>query len=853
MRKVSVRIAFAGLTAAALALGTSGRASAVVLDCAAKGALEDNFSTWSGGHATASVVEDDGRRFLRIESDPTKGTVQYRGCQVDGSFPGFYRLRVKARNRGDGFEVALRQDRPPYTRLATASFSAPDWTEREYYLAAKESKEPVSVYVYLGSGAYDLESISVEAVQREELVKRYRRPPETVDELFFPTCFPLGLPQGWTVGKDSCRTTAEARDGNLVVRSNGDAQTTLYTAPFQTNRPDTNHWVSVVYRAKGKWSYVFVDDRNKVCGASTQLPSSDAFARSRTLKWVPGLTSALTLLFRGEGELELKELHVVPEGRTVAAERPTAALRFRGGAAGDATRIVFEDESPAFDWKVVPAPDGAQVRFSLTDVYGKTWPAGEEPVSEAGGTVRELDLPTLGAYRLQMDVVGRDGATRTATECVFCRVRRPVGWGRDLPDSPFGIHVTPREDHVRFAKACGVNWTRLHDAGTELTGWWALEAEKGKWTFRDDLVDVYRRNGIKILAQLGTSPRWASHYHDLDRKPGWYFERYLRPTNATDYVNYVTRAVRHYRGKIDEYFFWNEPWGGWWSTAADIKFFDKDRAAEDYAAFQKLSYDAVKAVDPSIRFVGLNSNAFDNGAKWSARVTAAGGLAACDAADYHYYTGVLRAKRTSVDTLRKAFGTVMARHPKLDGRGVYMTEGGAHNNGSVTHPEHVSGLYRVLVPWEPETPEVWALRAARTVRFSLSMLAEGNERIFLYGIHCHTALGVMPSFAMLVGADGGPSPESAAFSQFARALEGRRFVSQEHYGERGLVFAFADKTGDRPRTLRVYTDLTSAEARALARRAACLDLYGNPTDGTRPTDESVLYINPIDENGVYGL
>ena len=120
-------------------------------------------------------------------------------------------------------------------------------------------------------------------------------------------------------------------------------------------------------------------------------------------------------------------------------------------------------------------------------------------------------------------------------------------------------------------------------------------------------------------------------------------------------------------------------------------------------------------------------------------------------------------------------------------------------------------------------------------------LSEGNERIFLYGMHGHTALGVMPSFAILVGADGGPSPECAAFSQFARVLEGMRFVSKENYGERGLVFDFTDKTAGHPGTLRVYTDLMPAEARALARRTDCLDLYGNPTDGTRPTDESVLY------------
>ena len=855
MKMLVSRIGFAELMVAALALGTCGRASAVDMDCAAKDALVDNFSAWSGGRATTSVVEDDGHRFLRIESDATKGTVQYRGCRVDGDFPGFYRLRVKARSRGDGFDVLLRQDKQPYKCLACASFAAPDWTEREYYLTAKAGTGPISVYVILGNGSYDLEAISVEAVRREELVKRYRRPPETVDELFFPTRFPLGLPQGWTIDKNAYRTTAEERNGNLVIRPNGDPRTSLYTSPFQTNRPDTNHWVDVVYRAKGNWRYELIDDRNKACGSATALTNSETFVRLRKLKWVPGLASAITIRFsgEGEGELELKELHVIPQGRTVAAEKPTAALRFHGGAAGDATRVVFADETPAFDWKVVPARAGMRVRFSLTDVYGRTRTVGEEPVSETGGVVRGLDLPTLGAYRLQMDVRGADGATQAATECVFCRVRRPVGWGRDLPDSPFGIHMTPREDEVRLAKACGVNWTRLHDAGTECTGWWALEAEKGKWTFHDDLVDVYRRNGVKILAQLGTSPSWASHYHDLGYKSMWYFARYLRPTNATDYVNYVTKTVSRYCGKIDEYFFWNEPWGGWWSTAADIKFFDRNRAAEDYAAFQKLTYDAVKAVDPSIRFVGLNSNAFTGGAKWSERVTAAGGLAACDVVDYHFYTGAMRAKRTSGDTVRTAFGTVMERHPNLDGRSVYMTEGSGHNNGSFTGPETVSGLYNVLVPWKPETPDDWAVRAVRTVRFSLSMLAEGNERIFLYGTHCHTALGVTPSYAILVGADGGPTPESAAFSQFARMVEGKRFVTKEHYGERGMVFSFCEKACAR-KVLRIYTDLTPAEARALARRASCLDLYGNPTDGTRPTDGSVLYELPsVADARAFGL
>ena len=61
----------------------------------------------------------------------------------------------------------------------------------------------------------------------------------------------------------------------------------------------------------------------------------------------------------------------------------------------------------------------------------------------------------------------RDG-TRISpyNEIVMTRLERPVFWGQDAPDSPFGCHFIALESTIRMMKACGINWARLHDAGT---------------------------------------------------------------------------------------------------------------------------------------------------------------------------------------------------------------------------------------------------------------------------------------------------------------------------------------------------------------------------------------------------
>ena len=166
----------------------------------------------------------------------------------------------------------------------------------------------------------------------------------------------------------------------------------------------------------------------------------------------------------------------------------------------------------------------------------------------------------------------------------------------------------------------------------------ALEKEKGKWTFCDASIERFRRHHIKIFAQLGTAPAWATHYHDLGCKQMGYFEKFLRPVDTNAWLNYVTTFVKRYDGVIDEYFVWNEPWGRWWMSAADIKYYDATRAAEDFGVFQSLTYRAVKAVNPKIRVSGFNSYASKGGGDWSRGVAAGGGWETCDIVDYHVDT-----------------------------------------------------------------------------------------------------------------------------------------------------------------------------------------------------------------------
>ena len=812
--------------------------------------IGDNFTSWSEGRCETKLVTEDGRTFLRFAADSGKGVVQFSVPCAKLAPPCYFRITIEGRTHGNTLAFGFRLNPSPYTTFSSHVFSSPGW-KKESYLGAVEAKSDASIglYLYLATGETDLSRLTVERVDRAELARAIPRPPK--DRVsFVDRRFPLGLPNGWNLDRDAETGTAVAvpdADSPIPVLrlvSGPGEPFAVWGEPFQTSEPYTNHVVSFRCRGTGSWSAQMVTD-TRVWVKSAPIPVSATWQDVSFTFRPKDLAKAFAVKFTGSGELFLDDLRVWYGEKKPPRPFPTAlALGSFGGEIASDTRIFFADEKPALAWAVADAPAGAVLSLSLADLYGRVRALPDVPLAGGAYAHGTLDLaPALagqtGQFRVTGEVRAGGKAVSAPDEFVFTRIPRPLGWGRDLSDSPFGIHMEPRDAMICAMKAGGINWTRLHDAALRCSGWWNLEKEKGKWTFCDDSIERFRRHHVKIFAQLGTAPAWATHYHDLGCRQMGYFEKFLRPVDTNAWLNYVTTFVKRYDGVIDEYFVWNEPWGRWWMSAADIKYYDAARAAEDFGVFQSLTYRAVKAVNPKILVSGFNSYASKGGGEWSRGVAAGGGWDTCDVLDYHIYTPNLRARRTDANCTEKSFAPLLAEHPNLGGKPVYMSEGQGTSSGSQKATRHMSGLYARLVPWTPDTSEEMAANADATCRYTLSLLAEGNARIFLYTAHGYAGLVSPPNYITLVGADGFPYPSFAAYAVFTRTLEGHRFVSKDDYGKNGCAYAFRAK--DSNAAVRLYVDLDRDEATTLNARTPLVDLYGNPFDAATWFPGTLLY------------
>ena len=814
--------------------------------------VHENFAGWSSGRATSEVLEEGGRRFLRIRTQPGDMGGQFSIGGFKPVFPGVFRLKMTARTSGGRpFTSGLRLNGAPYTGFSGHSLATADWKEETFLFSVDRScTGSVGFYFYTGAGDTDIARIALEPATEADLAAGIPRPAKDVVEYVRHNRFPLGLPAGWNLGRDSgdavCAAddAAPAPDGVPVLKVASDTPWELWGEAFQTAYPKEPHTLRFRYRSEVPAQVAIIDERGRWAG-SRKLPAS-ADWREERIGFRPRLLAhSFGLRFSAEkGTFRLDQVSVRPDCK---AGEPvpscSVALALAGGEIADDTRIQFTDEEPYLRLRAPGLPQGAVVRVRAADLYGcekdlATFPAA---VLAEGRTVRFAnhafhDRP-VGQFRVTA-WAEKDGAKISAEEeLVVTRLPRPVAWGRDAPDSPFGCHFNPTRGVVKAMKAGGVNWARLHDAGNQVSGWYAQEPEQGKWNFHDAEVACYRDSHVKIFAQLGTAPAWATHYGDLGYTHMGYFEKYLRPTNSLDWVNYVTRYVKHHQRNIDAYFVWNEPWGRWWESAADIRWYDPKKAGADFAELQKLAYDAVKKVDPAITVSGYNSTAGDTGRKWSAAVEAGGGFASCDVVDCHYYTPNPRGLREDADITAAPLKPIRDRHPDLDGKPFVMSEGQGTSSGSSGVSSRMSGLLRASVPWPAESVENYTRVADMTCRYILSLLAEGNAKIYLYSSHAYEGLAKQPSFLVLLGADGFPHPALVAHAQLAQAVEGRRFVRRENAGAAGVKYVFEGRGA----TVAAYSELTRDEVLALAAKTSLTDLYGNRVTAETYPAGTVVY------------
>ncbi len=150
------------------------------------------------------------------------------------------------------------------------------------------------------------------------------------------------------------------------------------------------------------------------------------------------------------------------------------------------------------------------------------------------------------------------------------------------------VELWKREKTVEMAWEAGIGWARQHFP------WESIEPkrkgqffdERGQSTWRkfDEIVALYEKYGIQVIARLDRPPDWTRRDNTFKERP---------PDNFFDFGGFVYEFVRHYKGRIRYIQIWNEPnvWPEWGNQEVD---------PVAYVELLKIAYQRAKDVDPNI-------------------------------------------------------------------------------------------------------------------------------------------------------------------------------------------------------------------------------------------------------------
>ncbi len=204
--------------------------------------------------------------------------------------------------------------------------------------------------------------------------------------------------------------------------------------------------------------------------------------------------------------------------------------------------------------------------------------------------------------------------------------------------------------------------------------WRELEPERGRWDFSvlDRYADLAEKHGIALLYTFGHPPRWASARPDeptYTYGPGVAAE----PMRMSDWENYVRTIVQRYRGRIQAYEIWNEPWfreiDSVTNSAGKAAFYSG--TAAKMIELARVVYRVVKEIDPAAKVLTPGFDHSESGARRLDLYLSLGGAAITDAVAFHFYTSSPERMVPIIAHVR----SVMAKHGIAD-RELWNTETG---------------------------------------------------------------------------------------------------------------------------------------------------------------------------------
>ncbi len=847
--------------------------------------LIPDFPTWNTSIAETEKLSDGNRNFLRFNVKKTDQLVLFRinGAKIE--VPSYFRLDIVCRVEQSRLNIHIRQLPNPYKTFWESDVDAKqDWQTKSLFCSLENMKDNfggvnydtsnMALYISLQNGITDIATIKLIKISKEEYIAGKRseiqRPEKGQTNLFRNSRFPLGLQSGWSVNRDSFKIKCESDPSNPgpsgapSLKVSSENPFTIFSEPFQTDNPDIKNTVSFSFKGEGEWNVSIAKG-----GASKTVKATGDWQRE-SIEFKPDpLVKAFTLRFSGKGTLYIDAITAkAGTGKEASEYKSAGECEIALGLADSETaesRIQFDSEKALVKYCATGKIDGAILKTEIVNAWGESRNLADIKLGRSFiGRILDSEAPWMESGEISYDVfpetplgffrievwAERDGKRISPfNEIVISRVKQPVYWGKDAPDSPFGNHFTPNEKTVLTMKAGGINWERFNDSFMEGSCWGWIEKEKGKLDFPDEKIASYRKANIKLLGYLGSAPTWATDFKNAHSFS--YFNYMYQPRDLEAFRKYVKETVTHYKGVIDEYQAQNEPWGAsFWHIDYDPKtgkFNQGENPAKAYAEISKITYEEMKKVNPAAKLYGFNTcpAAWMKGKgkkSWTEDVYSYGAYPYCDMIDYHFYSdapcgypgdGVETAWKDSIGYLKEKETSPL--------KNVVMSEGHPASTGAVPSnwegKNDFAGHYNYSIPWKSNNNPI--LSADAVCRFVISHLAMGVKRIFLYSDHCYSYLAASPTFPVLLGGDGYPHPSLAAFSNMAYNLEDKSFVKRISVGENVWAYIFEGKG----KTVAVITGYKQGKASFMqAEGLNFLDLFGNLISGKVEYRGTLIYV-----------
>ncbi len=451
-------------------------------------------------------------------------------------------------------------------------------------------------------------------------------------------------------------------------------------------------------------------------------------------------------------------------------------------------------------------PPGSRLHVTVTDLYGNIRALPPVLLTKSTVTVPSNGTRRYGMFKATAVVCDANGRTLSASvDCTFACLPKPRNV--DPSKSFFGVHMPLLPAYYPIARAIGARWVRLHDASL-LTKWAVVQPNQAPIQYFDEPIASCRKAGLAILGTLDGAPAWTT------AKPnpsGGYMAYFYNnpdgPNGMKQWQQYVTALVAHYKGLIDCWEVWNEPW-----NLAD-RFFPG--TATDYGALLKSAYLTAKKANPKTTIVGIDTYrpipSIDP--EFTKQALQASGSAYYDVFSYHDYTSDTVADAAHNVQLVEAqdFRSLQKQYGGGPVKPMWTTEGGVGPG--------------VMSMYQPELDGATLLAdQARMVLFLVGLMAAGSQRFFLYTFFLHPK-GVGITDLLALEHDRAIRPQLAAWAILASLVDGAGTPKIDNSMQGVSIFHFPVSEG---KQVTVFWSHDGKMHRIpCPKKAALLDIQGN--------------------------